>query len=101
MPLVVAISGVMGFLDKLPRFAVAAMVGVGVIAFVYSIASFVFAKGYSAMSGLGPVLFGPAVIAGFLPSKLGSIPMAIGLLILVFLPDKHRELRQESEAGER
>lgn len=101
VPLVVAILGVTGFLDKIPRFALVVLIAVGVIAFVYSIASFVFAKGYSAMSGLGLVLFGPAVVAGFLPSKFGSIPMVIGLLILVFLPDKHREPKQGSEVGER
>lgn len=101
VPLVIGICGTTGLLDKMPRFAAIALAAVGVIAFVYSIASFVFAKGYSAMSGLGPVLFGPAVIAGFLPSRFGSIPMVIGLIILVFLPDKHRESKQESEAGER
>lgn len=101
VPLVIATTGATGLLERMPRFVGFALVAVAVIAFLYSIASFVFAKGYSAMSGLGPVLFGPAVIAAFMPKGLSSIPMVIGLIILVFLPDKHREPKPDSETGER
>lgn len=99
-PAVMAIFAVLGVVpEKMPHFVLPAFGAVTMIAFIYSIASFVFAKGYTALSGLGLVLVGPAVIASMLPSKLSSIPMVVGLLILVFLPDKHREPEQEPDAG--